>query len=300
MQKVLVIVGPTASGKTALSIELAKQFDGEIISGDSVQVYRGLDIGSAKVRVDEMQGVPHYGIDILDADAPFSVADFQTYARPMIAEISSRGKLPIIAGGTGLYVQAVIYDYHFDDSIQAVDESRYDDYSNEELYAQLQVADAASAAATHANNRRRVIRSLTIAESGMKKSELEALQSPEPLYDALVIGLDVPRATLHERINMRVEQMVADGLFDEVKSLYQQQAFGRQSAAAIGYKEVIAYLQDECTESEAVEQIKIHTRRFAKRQMTWFHNQRLAVEWVPYDQTDLALPKVAAWLNGEK
>ncbi|TLG74171.1 tRNA (adenosine(37)-N6)-dimethylallyltransferase MiaA [Culicoidibacter larvae] len=297
MQKVLVIVGPTASGKTALSIELAKQFNGEIISGDSVQVYRGLDIGSAKVRVDEMQAVPHFGIDILDADATYSVADFQAFARQKIAEISSRGKLPIIAGGTGLYVQAVLYDYQFDDSIGAIDERQYDECSNEELYARLQAVDAVSAAATHANNRRRVMRSLAIAESGTKKSELEAQQQQELLYDALVIGLDVPRPTLHERINMRVDQMVADGLFDEVQGLYQRQAFGRQSAAAIGYKEVITYLENECSEDEAVEQIKIHTRRFAKRQMTWFHNQRLAIEWVPYDESDLAMPKVDAWLK---
>ena len=220
---VLCIVGPTAVGKTKMSIELAKQLNGEIISGDSMQIYRGMDIGTAKATMDERQGIPHHLIDEKNPDEPYSVAAFQQTVRAKMEEIKSRGKLPIIVGGTGLYIKSVLYDYEFagESESKEVDEAKYGHLSNEELHAKLAAVDEAWAKDIHPNNRKRVIRALEIYEtSGVKKSEMIEKQEHKMIYDACLIGLTDDRTVLYDRINKRVDTMYETGLVEEVKALF--------------------------------------------------------------------------------
>lgn len=279
--KVVVVVGPTASGKSQLAIDIATQFDGEVISGDSMQIYRGMDIGTAKVTQQEMAGIPHHLIDICEPTQVYSVAQFQKDVRKLIAEIHSRGKLPVIAGGTGLYIQAVLMDYQFDDQsgsrIRDQLQIQYAETSNEDLHGILAALDQQTAAEIHPNNRQRVIRALEMAKIGQKKSEI--VQAQRMLYDARIIGLDVPRELLKERINLRVDKMVEQGLIAEVEGLYRAQMLGETASRAIGYQELIPFFEGQVSEAFAIEQVKIHSRRYAKRQMTWFKNQKLPVEW---------------------
>lgn len=279
--KVVVVVGPTASGKSQLAIDIATQFDGEVISGDSMQIYRGMDIGTAKVTSQEMAGVPHHLIDICEPTQAYSVAQFQHDVRQLIAEIHGRGKLPIIAGGTGLYIQAVLMDYQFDEqrdsTMREQLQQQYALTPNHELHAILAQLDPETAEAIHPNNRQRVIRALEMVQTGQKKSEI--VQAQKMLYDARIIGLDVPRTLLNERINFRVEQMVKQGLVAEVERLYQANLLGETAIKAIGYQEFIPYFQGQVSQEFAIEQVKIHSRRYAKRQMTWFKNQKLPIEW---------------------
>lgn len=282
MKKVLVIVGPTAVGKSTLGVELAHIFNGEIISGDSMQVYRGLDIGTAKITKEEQRGIPHYLLDIKNVDEAYSVSDFQHDARKLIDEITSKGKLPIIVGGTGLYHKAAIYDYDFSSS-PSNDRSildKYKDYSNEELYEELSKIDQESAKILHPNNRRRVLRAIEIYyTSGKTKSEIIATQEHKPLYDTLFIGLDMDRDELYTRINQRVELQIKQGLLDEVKRIHELNNDKITAVQSIGYKEIIPYLEGKVTLDEAVEELKKVTRRYAKRQYTWFKHQ-LDVRWV--------------------
>lgn len=283
---VLCIVGPTAVGKTKMSIELAKKLNGEIISGDSMQIYRGMDIGTAKATMDERQGVPHHLIDEKNPDEPYSVAAFQQTVRDKMKEIKSRGKLPIIVGGTGLYIKSVLYDYEFagESESKEVDEEKYGHLTNEELHTKLATVDEAGAKEIHPNNRKRVIRALEIYEtSGVKKSEMIEKQEHKMIYDACLIGLTDDRAVLYDRINKRVDVMYETGLVEEVKALFDQGIPAEaQSIRAIGYKELYDYFKGLISLEESKELIKRNSRRYAKRQYTWFNNQ-MDVTWFKVD-----------------
>ncbi|MEH6996208.1 tRNA (adenosine(37)-N6)-dimethylallyltransferase MiaA, partial [Neobacillus drentensis] len=247
-QKLLVIIGPTAVGKTKLSIELAKRYNGEIISGDSMQIYRGMDIGTAKIKIEEMEGIPHHLIDIKEPDESFSAAEFQQLVRAKISEITSKGKLPIIVGGTGLYIQAVIYDYQFseapaDEEFRLRLEKRAKEIGNEALHVELMKIDPESARQLHPNNVRRVIRALEIYHcTGKIMSEYQINQQPDLLYETALIGLTMDREKLYERINTRVDIMISEGLLEEVSGLYKQGVRDCQSIQAIGYKEIYDYI----------------------------------------------------------
>ncbi|WP_090633074.1 tRNA (adenosine(37)-N6)-dimethylallyltransferase MiaA [Neobacillus massiliamazoniensis] len=289
-QKLLVIIGPTAVGKTKLSIELAKRFNGEIISGDSMQIYRGMDIGTAKIKKNEMGGIPHHLLDIRDPEEKFSVAEFQQLVRSKISEIAKKGKLPMIVGGTGLYIQSVLYDYQFsdapaDEGFRKELEEKVKERGSQILHQELVEIDPESASHIHPNNARRVIRALEIYHcTGKTMSEYQEKQQPDLLYDTALVGLTMERELLYERINLRVEMMLEEGLLDEVKRLYQQNLRDCQSIQAIGYKEIYEYLDGLVALEQAVDQLKQNSRRYAKRQFTWFKN-KMDVKW--FDMTDV-------------
>lgn len=282
---VVAIIGPTASGKTALSIRLAKEIDGEIINGDSMQIYRHMDIGTAKITEVEMEGIPHHLLDIKEPTEGFSVAEYQRLVRGKIEEIQSRGKMPIIVGGTGLYVQSVLYDFQF--AKQEIDETARENYYKEldvlgpeAMYAKLVRLDAAAAATIHPNNTRRVIRALELAElAGVSRAEEQFNRGDMPLYNHLIIGLDMDREKLYERINLRVELMMEAGLVEEVRALYDAGIRDVQAIKAIGYKELYAHFDGLVSLDEAAEQIKQNSRRYAKRQLTYFRN-KMDIEWI--------------------
>ena len=277
MEKVIVVIGPTSVGKTKMGVALAKKLNGEVISGDSMQVYRQMDIGTAKVTIEEMEGVTHHCIDILDPKDQYSVHDFQQTVRKQITEITNRGHVPIIVGGTGLYIKAALYDYTFSEMENNHDEinKKYKDYTNEQLYAHLKQIDEESAKILHFNNRRRVLRAIEIYEqTGQKKSEMINEQEHICLYDAYFVGLTLPRELLYERINLRVDLMMKNGLQGEMESLIKQGLTREnQSMKAIGYKEWFDYFEGKCDLNEVSENIKKHSRQYAKRQYTWFKNQ---------------------------
>lgn len=280
MVEVIAIVGPTASGKTALSIELAKRLNGEIINGDSMQVYRGMDIGTAKIRPEEMDGISHHLLDIRDPDESFSVAEYQSLVRDKIAEIQQRGKLPIIVGGTGLYVQSVLFDYRF--SKQQVDEelrhalqAELERLGSEAMHSKLMALDPDID--IHPNNTRRVLRALEILLSGEEKEDGSLARTP--MYDELIIGLDVPRAELYERIDSRVDGMMEAGLLDEVRRLHDSGLRDVQSIKAIGYKELYGYFDGMYPLEEAIVKLKRNSRQYAKRQFTYFRN-KMPILWL--------------------
>lgn len=281
---VIAIVGPTAVGKTALSIELAKKLDGEIINGDSMQVYRELNIGTAKITPEEMDGVPHHLLDILAPTDSFSVADYQRVVREKIKDIQSRGKMPIIVGGTGLYVQAVLYDFRFteekiDTTIRDAYYAELEKVGPEAMHARLAAVDPETAKAIHPNNTRRVIRALEMAEhTDVKKSNDEQHQGEKALYNHLIIGLNMDRDVLYERINKRVDLMLEQGLVDEVRGLYDRGIRDVQSIRAIGYKELYDYFDGLADFDVAIENLKQNSRRYAKRQLTYFRN-KMDITW---------------------
>lgn len=280
MIDVLAIVGPTASGKTALSIALAKRLNGEIINGDSMQIYRDMSIGTAKIRPGEMGGVPHHLLDIKNPNESFSVAEYQKLVRDKIDEISMRGKLPIIVGGTGLYVQAVLFDYRF--SEMQVDEQLRSELNQElaekgPLHMHRKLMELDPDADIHPNNTRRVLRAIEILLGGAEKTDRNLATTP--MYNEVIIGLDMPRNLLYDRINRRVDVMVEQGLLDEVESLYNGGIRGVQSIQAIGYKEIYAYLDGKITWTDALEQLKQNSRKYAKRQFTYFKN-KLPIYWI--------------------
>ena len=293
MNKVLVIVGPTAVGKTAFGIRCANAFNGEIISGDSIQIYKGLDIGSAKPDANELSQARHYLIDIKEADDNYSVKEFQELSRKYIDKISNEGKLPIIVGGTGLYIKASLYDYVFFDEQE--EDDQYEDLSNEEIYELLKQKDPAALEKIHINNRKRLVRALNIYEKHHKGiSQIKSEQEHKPIYDALIIGLTMDRETLFERINMRVDRMINDGLLEEIKGLLAKGiSFDDQSMQGIGYKEFRNYFEGTKSLEDCIEDIKINSRHFAKRQYTFFKNQ-LDVKW--FTDQEEAIREVEKWL----
>lgn len=280
MDKIIVLVGPTGSGKTSLSIELAKKFNGEIISGDAYQCYYEMSIGSAKIKEEEKQGIPHYLVDYLSYKEEYNVKVFQEKGREYIADIIARGKTPIICGGTGLYIKALLYDYLFED--EQVDEEYLNflnQKDNDELYKMLIEIDEKATATIHKNNRKRVIRALMMAHAGTSKSERLEKQDHKMLYDAYIIGLTMDRELLYERINQRVLTMMDEGLKEEIDSLVQNEDdFYLQSMRGIGYKEWLGYYKKEATIEETIALIQKNSRNFAKRQYTWFKNQ-MDVQW---------------------
>ncbi|MBG9455272.1 tRNA delta(2)-isopentenylpyrophosphate transferase [Lysinibacillus sphaericus] len=279
--EVVAIVGPTASGKTALSIELAKKYNGEIINGDSMQIYRDLDIGTAKITEEEMEGVPHHLLSFKEPTESFSVADYQKLVRAKIAEIQTRGKLPIIVGGSGLYVQAVLFDFQFtEEQVDEVARKAYyeelEKLGPEAMHAKLKKLDPQTAETIHPNNTRRVIRALEMMElSGVSKASEAQNRGEVPLYNHVILGLgqNMSREVLYDRINRRVDIMMEKGLLEEVKGLWQKNIRGVQSIQAIGYKELYDYLDGKCSLEVAIDSLKQNSRRYAKRQLTYFRNK---------------------------
>lgn len=284
MRKVVAIVGPTAVGKTALSIRLAHDLAGEVISGDSMQVYRHLDIGTAKVTTNERAGIPHYLIDICDINQRFSAADFQSQAQQAIGKITARGHLPLVVGGTGFYVSALVDNLqlggdHFSEQSKQVRqkwEEKAAKLGNQAIWEKLDKQDPEAAAKIPVNNVRRVIRALEVIETTGKLFS----QQPDrqPIADFLLIGLTTDRQVLYDRINRRVDQMVDAGLVDEARWLYDHNGEKYQAGKGIGYRELFPYFRGKVTLPVAIEQVKLDSRHYAKRQLTWFRN-KLPVHW---------------------
>ena len=270
--KVVVITGATGSGKSGLAIRLAREFNGEIISADSVQVYKGLDIGSGKVTTQEMQGITHYNLDVLNPDESYSAGRFSADVDGYIATITAKGKLPIVVGGTTMYVKAWLENYDFFGSVNS-EQSRqkYIDQANEQsisLHELLRRKDEKLAENVHENNVKRILRYLQIADNGGKIEDNISQTSVNDKYDILALRLDVERDVLYDKINHRVDQMVQDGLLDEVKALYEK--YGEvDSLKTIDYKEMVSYLKGEMTFDEDVDKAKQHSRNYAKRQITF-------------------------------
>lgn len=284
--KIIAVTGPTASGKTALAIEIAKRLNGEIISCDSMQIYKGMDIGTAKPTRDELAAVPHHLIDILPADAPYSCSDYVKDAERAVEDIASRGKLPIFCGGTGLYLDRFLKGGNDDGA--ACDEGLraklwrfYEEKGVDALYERLVELDSVAAESIHKNNVKRVIRAIEIClVTGEKKSDIDKKNSEVvDKYDHRVVTLAFEnRELLYRRIEKRVDQMVEEGLVDEIKRLMDEGIFERSltAAQAIGYKELFPYLRGEATLESCIEELKMATRRYAKRQLTWFSGKDYA------------------------
>ena len=284
-EQVIVIAGPTASGKTALSIALAKQLNGEIINGDALQVYKGVDVGTAKVTHEEMEGIPHHLLSFKEPSESFSVADYQKHVREKLSEITSRGHLPIIVGGTGLYIQSVLYDFQFIE--QAVDTElrrSLEVLGQTELWNLLNEKDPDAAKDIHPNNKQRVVRALErVMTSGKGKRQAEQNTGQDALYSFLIFGLERDRQELYERIDRRVFDMLKNGLVEEVQELLTHTPKEAQAFQAIGYKEVIKHLEGLTSYEEMIKEIQQNSRRYAKRQFTYFRN-KLPVVWVHPEQ----------------
>ncbi len=286
LPKLIAVVGPTASGKTDLAIRLARTLGGEIVSCDSMQVYRGMDIGTAKPTPAERNEVPHHLIDVVSPGDPFSCADYKRLAEKALTEIFSRGKTPIFCGGTGLYLDAVLSVSAFSPDVPKEIREELEKRSTDDLWAELLAADPEAAAATHQNNRKRVIRALEILHgTGRTKTEWDRLSVPaERRYDPLILGLCYrDRQALYDRIDRRVDAMLSAGLADEVRALSLDPA--STAGQAIGYKEIALWLNGTLSFEEAVDLLKKNTRRYAKRQLTWFRRNP-EIRWFCPDETD--------------
>lgn len=273
---IIVVVGPTAVGKTLMGIELAKKFNGEVINADSTQVYRDLDIATAKVTSSEMDGIVHHLIDIKNIDEEYTVFDFQNDCRRCISDILSRGKTPIIVGGTGLYIKAALYDYKFDLESTSFD---YSNYSDDELYSRLLSIDPDTY--IHKNNRKRVERALSYYDSTGKVLSSKD-KTDNLLYDCVFIGLTTSRDILYERINKRVDSMISNGLIDEAKRIYSTGIRSKAVMTPIGYKELFDYFDGNSDLESCIDIIKQRSRNYAKRQYTWFNNQ-MSINWFDVD-----------------
>lgn len=287
--KVIVIVGPTASGKTSASIELAKKINGEIISADSMQIYQEMNIGTAKPTKEEMDGVNHYLLDFVSPEENFNVTMYKEKAEKAIEEILSKGKVPIVVGGTGLYVSTLIHGIEFSEvpenlkyreELETLAKERGIDF----LHEKLKKVDPISAINIDKNNVRRVIRALEIHKmTGKTKTELDTISQKEVRYHYVIYGIETPRDVLYERINARVDKMLDDGLVQEVKYLYSNYHISKTAMQGLGYKEVIAYLDQKITYDEMVEMIKQQSRRYAKRQLTWFRREK-SIKWCSLEE----------------
>ena len=282
---IIAIVGPTGVGKTKLSIELSRYFDVEIISGDSMQIYKGMDIGTAKVDKAVRDIVPHHMIDIITPDTSFSVADYQSRVRETIAAIKNRGKIPLIVGGTGFYIKSVLHDFRFRGTKTSENFLRkYEHHTPLELYKRLQTLDPDTARKVHPHNKKRVLRAIERAEEGEPLSKEQ--KGDTSLYPYLLIVLTMERETLHAVISERVDAMFEEGLLEEARGLFRTD-LAKTAREAIGYKELFEHFEGEISLEEAKNKIKANTRRFAKRQMTYFKNQFsphfISVDGKPFD-----------------
>ncbi len=287
--KVVVIVGPTASGKTAVSIELAKKINGEIISADSMQIYKYMDIGTAKPTLDEMQGIKHYMLDVVMPDETFNVAKYKSMAESAIEEILKKGKVPIIVGGTGLYINTLV------DGIEFADVPGDEEYRNEliekgyregamSIYKELEKVDSESAKKIDPNNIRRVARALEIYKvTGKTKTQLDIESRKEVKYDYRLFGMEWDRETLYNRIDLRVDKMIEAGLIDEVRNVTEKFKISNTAVQGLGYKEVIEYLNGNISYEEMIEKLKLETRHYAKRQLTWFRRDK-RIKWIKPDE----------------
>lgn len=291
MKRIAVVVGPTASGKTALSVELALRFGGEVVSADSMQIYRKLNIGTAKPTKEEMRGVPHHMLDVADPGESYSVSRYEQEASACVEDILSRGKLPIVCGGTGLYIDALIRGGGFlesgvDTGLRAALEQEWDELGGEAMLAKLKSFDPASAERLHLNDKKRIIRAVEVyLQTGITITEHNARTAAlPPRYDAVMIGLRTePRQILYDRIDRRVTKMLETGLEEEARALLESGDLAGTAAQAIGYKEMLAYFRGEATLEEAADLIRQKSRNYAKRQLTWFQRDT-RVNWITYNQ----------------
>jgi len=290
---ILVVVGPTGVGKTKMSVELAKYYNAEIINADSMQVYKDLDIGTAKVRDDEKEGIPHHLFDICDVNDLYTVYEYQKDGRAMIDKLTHENKNIVIVGGTGLYIKALLYDYKFKD------EEELDDYSyltNEEIMDKIKKYD--DECDIHINNRKRLVRYLNKLEQDLVLEK----QGNNKLYDFKMIGLTTDRDTLYKKINNRVDKMVEEGLIEEVKSFYDKGIRSKAIMTGIGYKELYKYFDNEISLEEALDLIKKNSRRYAKRQYTFFKNQFSDIKWYQtnYDDFNITVKEVISDIDSVK
>ena len=288
--KLIILAGPTASGKTSVSIDLAKRLGGEIISADSMQVYKYMDVGTAKISVEEMQGVKHHLIDVLDPKEDFNIVKFQNMVKCSIEEIVKNGHIPILVGGTGFYIQSVIYDIDFNNeddnsSVRKKLEEEYDAFGADFMHEKLKKIDIVSAQTIHKNNKKRIIRAVEyfLINNEPISSHNEVQREKKSPYDYRFFVLNPPRDILYERINKRVDIMVENGLVDEVKKLREMGlSTANISMQGIGYKEIIEYLDGEVSLETAIENIKQNTRHMAKRQVTWFKREKDVIYVDPF------------------
>lgn len=305
--RVIAIGGPTATGKTALSVALAQRFDGEILSADSMQIYRGLDVGTAKVTPEEQQGIPHHLVDIRDPEELFSVADFVALAQQIIADLDRRGKLAIVAGGTGLYITSLLNGMAFapektDPALRTALQQRAEQEGAQALYEELRTVDPAYAAMVHPNNLPRVIRALELYQAtGRRMSEQrQQARAVQPPYRALCLCLTCrDRSVLYRRIDERVDRMVQQGILEEAKLVYDHRDSYKTAAQAIGYKEFFPYFEGKASVNDCANRLKQASRNYAKRQLTWFRHQNKAV-WLYLDEEDVlqqAICKVTEFLQ---
>lgn len=284
MEKVIVICGPTASGKTSLSIELAKRINGEIVSCDSMQIYQEMNIGTAKPTVEEMQGIKHYVLDFVSPEERYSVADYKRDAKKAIKEIINKGKTPIVVGGTGLYIDSLIYEIEypnikFDEDYRQQLEKRVKEEGLEKLYEEAEKIDPSAIQKISQNDEKRILRILEIYHATGKtktQQEIESRKKPAE-YDYRVYGLKWDREILYERINKRVDKMIEKGLIEEVKEILKKHKEFPTAMQGLGYKEVVEYLNGNDTKEEMIEKIKMETRRYSKRQMTWFRKNKQTI-----------------------
>lgn len=289
--KLIILAGPTASGKTSVSIDLAKRIGGEIVSADSMQVYRGMDVGTAKIKADEMQGVKHYLINVLDPTEDFNIVKFQNMVKSSIEEIKRNGHIPILVGGTGFYIQSVIYDIDFDKQddngdIRKALEEEYDKMGADFMYEKLKKIDSVSAENIHKNNKKRIIRAIEyfLINNALISAHNESQRKKDSPYDFRFFVLNPPRDILYDRINQRVDKMVEEGLVEEVKDLKNAGlSIENISMQGIGYKEILEYLDGEITLDEAIDNIKQNTRHMAKRQVTWFKREKDVIYINPFE-----------------
>lgn len=294
MDKVVVITGPTAVGKTKLSIAIAKKFNTDLINADAYQVYKKMNIGTAKATIQEQDNVKHHLLDYLEPTDEFSISDYQKIVRRVIDEMTKKNKLPILVGGSGLYIDSVINEYHFDEE-KRVETNEFDDLSNEELHKVLEELDFEASQKIHQNNRKRVLRAIELAKYPDNKDSRS--QRDIPYYDTLCIFLADDRDKLYDRINKRVDLMIDAGLVDEIKNIGLDN-FSRTSKAAIGYKEIIEYLNGNISLEEAIELIKKNSRHYAKRQFTWFNNKtKSTIVNVNVDNFDETILEVEDLIN---
>ncbi len=289
---VIVILGPTAVGKTKLSVELAKKLNGEIINADSTQVYKNLNIGTAKVTEEEKQNIKHHLFDIKDIKEDYTVYDYQKDARSKIEEILNKNKTPILVGGTGLYIKSALYDYKFSDEPT---KNNYDNLSNEEIYNELLKYDKDTK--IHINNRKRLIRALNYCVStNLPFSQKE--KTDKLIYDSIFIGLTTDRKVLYDRINKRVDVMVTEGLLEEAKQIYDSNIRTKAVNTPIAYKELFPYFENKETLDVCLEKIKQNSRKYAKRQYTWFNNQ-MNVTWfnVNFDDFEKTIQEVYEYIK---